>query len=161
MLTISKIDRYDLINNPMEEKPCITVWFSGCSVKCDGCHNTLLWDKSNGNEYEPSTIAFTISSIKKQLDLDTVVFLGGEPLEQDYDSLIELMEKIRKDNMKIWLYTSHEIEDISDNIKKYVDTIKCGKYNIDLHVDGFPSSSNQRLFKKNEQGKFDQIFIQS
>ena len=43
-------------------------------------------------------------------------------------------------------------------IKDNLYTIKCGKYIEELRCDGFPSSTNQRIFR-NIDGKWEQINI--
>ena len=48
MLRIAKFDRYDLVNNPGDDKASSTSWFGGCSVKCKNCHNPELQAKDKG-----------------------------------------------------------------------------------------------------------------
>lgn len=147
MFTIAKTDRYDMINNPGDDKPSFTVWFSGCSIKCPECYNPLLQDKLNGNEYMVDTILFTICHECEKQDIDTVVLIGGEPLEQDEYDLQLLCRRLSMYGYKIWLYTGYEFEDIPESLKQYLYTIKCGKYDKDQKCEGFPSSSNQRIFR--------------
>lgn len=147
MLTIAKQERYDMLNNPGDDKPSYTIWFTGCTMKCKECHNPLLQDCEYGLKYNETTVLYTICHECEKQDIDTVVLLGGEPLEQDMDSLTYLLSKLKLYGYKIWLYTGWEFEDIPSSIKQYIYTIKCGRYDKDLRVDGFPSSSNQRLFR--------------
>lgn len=157
LLTIAKLDRYDLINTPGSDKPAFTVWFSGCSMACEDCHNRILWDKETGNKYKVETVLFAICKECEHLDIDTVVLLGGEPLEQEYSDFITFVQKLSTYGYKIWLYTGWEFEQIPNNIKSYLSTIKCGHYDKDLKCDGFPSSSNQRLLRKGENGDWTDI----
>jgi organic radical activating enzyme len=148
MMTTAKIDRYDLLNNPGDDKPSVTVWFTGCSMNCPGCHNVSLHTKTQSQENEKNTILFAICEQCDKQHIDTVVFLGGEPMEQPYEELLWLSAKLSSYGYKIWLYTGWEFEDIPETIKHCMYTIKCGKYDENLKQDGFPASSNQRVFRK-------------
>lgn len=148
MLRIAKFDRYDLINNPGDDKAAFTIWFGGCSMGCKGCHNPELQPANKGETYDTKTILFAICNECTKQDLDTVVLLGGEPLEQEFEDLSLLVNKLRTYGYKVWLYTGWEFEDIPSAIKDNLYTIKCGRYNEELKCDGFPSSTNQRIFRK-------------
>ena len=148
MLRIAKFDRYDLVNNPGDDKASFTLWFSGCSMGCKNCHNPTLQSDDKGGEYDTRTILFAIGRECEKQDINTVVLLGGEPLEQPYEDLFLLVSKLHIQGYKIWLYTGWEFEDIPEQIKNNLHTIKCGPYVDDLRCDGFPSSTNQRVFRK-------------
>lgn len=152
MLTIAKFDRYDLVNTPGTDKPAFTLWFNGCSQKCEGCYNPRLWDKDAGKPYESDTVAFTICSECERTEIKDVVLLGGEPMEQDSTSLQNLLAKLHRFGYRIWMYTSWEFEDIPANIKEHLYTIKCGRYDETLKCDGIPSSSNQKFYRNEGKG---------
>lgn len=147
MLSVAKIDRYDMVNNPGDDKPAFSVWFSGCSMECKGCYNPNLWKKEDGREYMAKTLLQVICLECDKQDIDTVVLIGGEPLEQNIDDLSILLGKLYTYNYKIWLYTGHEFDDVPDHLKQYLYTIKCGRYDESLKQEGFPSSSNQKIFR--------------
>lgn len=159
MLTVAKYDRYDLVNTPGDDKPCFTVWFSGCSMGCSGCHNPLLLNRDNGTPYEVNTVLYTICHECEKQDITTVVLLGGEPMEQNFDDITMLASKLKSYGYNVWLYTGWEFEDIPDELKHHLYTIKCGKYDEKLHVDGFPASSNQRILRKSTNGEWVQITL--
>lgn len=147
MLTVAKIDRYDIVNNICGDKPSLTIWFSGCSMHCDGCQNTTLWDRDNGVEYEVDGLLIDpIVNECKSLDIDTVVLLGGEPLEQDIADLLKLVTELKRNGLNIWLYTGKEFDEVPVVIKDYCSVIKTGKYIDALKKDGFPASSNQSVW---------------
>ena len=148
MLRIAKFDRYDLVNNPGDDKASFTIWFSGCNMGCKNCHNPELQSKDRGQKYDTKTVLFAICSECEKQNLDTVVLLGGEPLEQEFDSLSLLINKLHTYGYKVWLYTGWEFENIPNAIKNNLYTIKCGPYIEELSCEGFPSSTNQRIFRK-------------
>lgn len=148
VLRIAKFDRYDLVNNPGDDKASFTLWFGGCSMKCKNCYNPELQSKDKGGEYDVKAVLFAICNECEKQNLDTVVLLGGEPLEQEFDDLNMLLNKLHMYGYKIWLYTGWEFEDIPEAIKNNLYTIKCGPYVDELKCDGFPASTNQRIFRK-------------
>ena len=93
------------------------------------------------------TIEDVLDKIAKHPIAESVVFLGGEPTDQ-MDFLIELNKRLHKFSM---LYTGREIEDLPEELLDNLDMLVCGPYRLDLHVGGFPASTNQRFFKKGEK----------
>lgn len=157
-LNIAKFDRYDLVNTPGTDKPAFTVWFSGCSMHCPGCYNEVLWDGTKGQVYDTNVVLFDICHECDKQELDTIVLIGGEPLEQTYSDIQYLAYKLSSFGYKIWLYTGWEFEQIPEALKKYLYTIKCGKYDESKATGGFPASSNQRIFRQTD-GVWNQITL--
>lgn len=137
----------------------ITIWISGCTHRCPGCHNPELWDYENG------LILFyqdVIDSVSKELNLksyiDGITFCGGDPLDQSEKNLNELVEFIQtiKKNVKrkfnIWIYSGDIYENLVQkesqvNVLKECDVLVDGPYikekrNITL---AFRGSENQRI----------------
>ena len=147
-LTIAKLDRYDLINNPMGKKPSFTIWFSGCHFHCKGCQNRALWDREAGVEFSANTLFDIINKECIKLNIQDVVLLGGEPLDQFTNPFCDLLALLYRGGYKIWLYTGYEFEDIHPAIKQYLYTIKCGRYDENkLSDESFPITTNQRVFR--------------
>ena len=147
MLTIAKLDRYDLVNNPQDKTASFTIWFSGCNFKCKNCYNDILWDKNKGHIYDGEFIADVVCNMCNQLGVQSVVLLGGEPLQQDRQELLLICKRFYEAHLKIWLYTGYELNEIPDEILQYVSMVKCGRYIDELKQDGFPASSNQKIYK--------------
>lgn len=147
MLTIAKFDRYDMVNNPGDSTASMTIWFTGCDFKCKKCYNKGLWDKSNGRQYSAESVARIIKATCNKLNVESVVLLGGEPLQQDKEELLLLCRLLHESGLKIWLYTGYEFNEVDKNILKYIHIIKCGRYVDKLRCDGFPASSNQKVYK--------------
>ena len=148
MITVAKIDRYDMINNPGDETASVTIWFSGCSLRCKDCYNEKLWNKEYGNEYSAEEITKIVINECNKLYLKSVVFLGGEPLQQDGQELLSLCQALKEAGLKIWLYTGYEFHQFENlQIADYIDVVKCGRYIDELKQDGFPASSNQEVYE--------------
>jgi anaerobic ribonucleoside-triphosphate reductase activating protein len=125
-------------------KISLAIYFSGCSIRCKDCQNRELWDPKGGTKK-------SINELLKQINdhplAEAVVFLGGEPTDQ-LNFLINLCEKIK--NKEKVLYTGREFENLPASLLKNLDMIICGPYRSDLHVGGWPASSNQRVLIKKE-----------
>lgn len=127
------------------DEVAVAVYFAGCSLRCKGCQNPELWDPKNGEEF---TSDMVIQKIKDHPLAEYVVFLGGEPTDQ-IDFLSELCQKIKDElGMPIAMYTGREFEILPEKLLKNLELIVCGPYRQELHVGGWPASSNQRVFKK-------------
>lgn len=124
------------------DRIAVAIYFAGCSIRCKGCQNAILWEKSSGI-FTP--IELVVSKIKNNQLADSIVFLGGEPTDQ-LEFLIELCQQVPQ-YFKT-LYTGKEYEDLPEELTNILDMIICGPYRQDLHGSGFPASSNQRIFKK-------------
>jgi len=123
------------------DKIVVAIYFSGCSIRCKGCQNHVLWERSSGDLMSTETV---LHEIQKNELADGVVFLGGEPTDQS-EFLIDLCKKISQYKA---MYTGREFEDLPQELTNNLDMIVCGPYIQDLHVNGYPASSNQRVFKK-------------
>lgn len=144
---IAKFDRYDMVNNPNDDTASMTVWFAGCSFRCENCHNPQLWEKTWYTSMEPKLVCDIIRKSCAELGTKYVVLLGGEPLQQDRKELLWLCTALKQAGLKIWLYTGYDIDQVPHDIKKTLYTIKCGRYIEDLKQDGFPASSNQKVYR--------------
>lgn len=127
------------------DKIAVAVYFAGCTLRCKDCQNKELWDKKNG---EQRTVDYVLDKIDRHTLSDAVVFLGGEPTDQA-EFLQKLCAKIT--NKQKVLYTGREFENLPAPLTDNLDMIICGPYRSDLHVGGWPASSNQRILIKKDK----------
>lgn len=130
----------------------IDLYFSGCSrvPKCKGCHNPTLWERDDSCVQD---IQFWEETIEKNLALlDSVVFLGGEPLDQE-DAALWLSNFSHSLGLKTWLYTGREYEDLSKEVKEEFDVIVSGEFVEELlsTETAIPASTNQVLTRRNKR----------
>jgi len=124
-------------------KIAVAIYFSGCSIRCRGCQNKVLWDKNFGRDV---TLDSLLEEIKQNELAEYLVFLGGEPTDQ-IDFLIELCRSVK--NLKKALYTGREFEILPIDLIAEIDFIVCGPFREECFVEGrFPASTNQRIFRK-------------
>ena len=143
------ISSFDTANGPGVR---VSLFVSGCRLKCPGCFNPESWDFEAGEPYTDATRA----RILKDLEEDYVAglsLLGGDPLEpENVEALTELCRAVREkfgDSKTIWLWTGRRYEHVKDlPIFKYVDNVVDGPFVQKLKIETKGSwfgSSNQRV----------------
>ena len=135
------------------------IFFSGCkmTIHCQDCHNEEAWDFNCGTRYDlwlkkiGSDFKAFGGIIKK------IFLLGGEPLDQDREELLEFIRILREDldiKHDIWLFTRFELNTIPDEIKQHFSHIKCGMYRPELSTNdniqyGVKlATSNQKIYAR-------------
>lgn len=124
----------------------VVIWTQGCSLRCEGCTNQHLWDRTKGKDIT----AKELIDICSRDEIDGITLHGGEPIEQ-LDELFPVVKAIHESNKSVILFTGYEIEELTtDKQKEFLslcDLIKCGRFdkaklNRYLHFRG---SDNQRI----------------
>jgi anaerobic ribonucleoside-triphosphate reductase activating protein len=110
----------------------------------------VLQSFNGGIEY---TVHELVDRIQDEYDLgwiDSIILTGGEPLHQEIDSIINLIKYLYGGKYTVWLYTSYLFDDVPELIKKYIDYIVDGPFDINMREEGlrYRGSSNQRIFRK-------------
>lgn len=139
----------------------VTVWVAGCSHKCPGCHNQFTWNYNIGDDIsETETAIEIIQAIKDQLDkpyIAGITFSGGDPLDQNTESLnqlLTLIKAIKEDypEKNIWIYSGDIFENLIKNelkkqILSYCDILVDGPFVREKQKIGLPfrGSDNQRI----------------
>lgn len=133
------------------------IYVAGCNGNphCKGCHNPESWDFNNG---EPMSNHFIYNCSKKIKEfnslIDNIMIFGGEPLDQDYKELENLLMWCYTQNKKIWLFTRYSLNEVPQFVKDWCSYIKCGEYIQELTVyDNIQygiklATSNQKIYKK-------------
>lgn len=134
----------------------LDIYVAGCSGNphCSQCHNRESWDFNQGELYNSQYFL----KIKKQviefdLLIDNIMIFGGEPLDQNYLYLLNMMTDLKTLDKKIWLFTRYELNEVPLEIKVLCDYIKTGKYIPELATEdniqyGIKiASSNQKIHK--------------
>ena len=137
-----------------------SLFVSGCTNYCQGCFNEEAQDFNYGQPYTAETEQAILKQISKPY-IAGLSILGGDPLCQNNDGLIyliELVNAVHDLGKTVWLWTGFMWEDF-DHIKMSLNKalIKALLYNCDVVVDGpfieaqkdltlaFRGSSNQRI----------------
>ena len=128
----------------------ITLFVSGCSHKCKGCHNPESWNPNAGQEFTDETKQKLFKLLERDY-IDGITYTGGDPLfESNVQEITQLAKEIREKfpNKSQWLWTGFIYEEINHlEIIKYLDVIIDGEYKEELRDITLPymGSSNQRI----------------
>ena len=100
--SIDSIETLGLVDGPGIR--CV-VFLNGCRLRCKYCHNPEMWSKKDNN-YTVDELVNKLLRYKPYFkDNGGVTFSGGEPLLQS-EFLIEVMKKLKKENVHICLDTA-------------------------------------------------------
>lgn len=132
----------------------VSLWVTGCPHKCDGCHNSQLFDPNRGQEGHSSALEKIFKALEDPKIDKHLSILGGEPLAPyNIDGVIEVLKAVRKKYpyKEIWLWTGYTIDELDTKqmeVIPYLDYIIDGRFNKNLKVrNKWYGSSNQRLIK--------------
>ncbi|MCW4051266.1 MAG: anaerobic ribonucleoside-triphosphate reductase activating protein [Candidatus Bathyarchaeota archaeon] len=94
----------------------LVLFFAGCNIRCQYCHNSTLISIDSGTEVD---MGYLENRIKTGLDpvpqLDAVVFTGGEPLLQP-EAVIEAAKIAKKYGLKVMLDTNGIIFNAAEKV---------------------------------------------
>lgn len=135
----------------------VSLWISGCDIRCAHCHNPQLWDPSVGDHLYVNVRTRLVNAVNNK-ECDGLSILGGEPIKLnshiDLYALSDICEHVKRLTKKsIWLFTGHVFEELlADNfivstLLNNIDVIVDGPYKHELRDTSlaFRGSSNQRL----------------
>lgn len=148
-----KINKSDIVNGPGVR---VSLFVSGCSIRCKGCFNAEAWDFKCGKEFTTDAIV----EILNYLEPDYIAgfsLLGGEPFDQESNLLVDLLEQIKSKYPRktIWCWTGYEFDQIKDrDLTKYLDVAVCGPFKLEFRDissnNKFRGSTNQYIVNVSE-----------
>ena len=137
----------------------VTLWISGCTHHCKGCHNRQTWKFTSGKTYTPHVEEVLFNEIDRPY-IKGLTLSGGDPLDSP-DGVLELLQHFRDrfgDAKDVWIYTGYTYEYCLEHFKDILDLgdilvdgmYDCSKRDTSL---AFRGSSNQRIIdlKKGEE----------
>lgn len=132
----------------------VTLFVSGCSHRCKGCHNPETWNFNFGKDFNDEVKNRLFDIVSKPY-IKGLTLSGGDPLDS-YDDVLELVKEFRirfGETKDIWVYTGYVIDDLlklnKDEILEYIDVLVDGEY-IEEQRDvslAFRGSKNQRIIR--------------
>jgi len=148
-MNYAQIRRHDVTNGPGVRT---TLFVSGCTHNCPGCFNKeqqdfnygSKWTKEVENDFIDKTLSERVVGIS---------ILGGEPMQQDYLTMKNLLKRIKEEVKKpIWVWTGYTYPQLlmsshSKELLQYIDVLIDGKF-IESKKDYtlmYRGSSNQRV----------------
>lgn len=135
----------------------VTLYVSGCTRKCPGCHNPVSWNFNAGVNFTQDTIDYLIECLRPSY-ISGLTVCGGEPMEPaNRLEVRNLLQQVRRQlpEKNIWLYTGYEIEELTEPsataVLDLVDTVVAGPYDQakrDVSAKNlWRGSTNQRIIK--------------
>ena len=133
----------------------LEIYLSGCmKPRCEGCHNPELWDSRVGDKLTLDKIKEIIQKVNENELIASVWIMGGEPLDQNPEDLIELLTDLKDHtDAAIWVWTKRELDEVPEYIQNLTDYLKCGRYEKDNPSDHIEcgvqlASANQHVFER-------------
>ena len=136
----------------------VTLFVSGCSHRCKGCHNPETWNFDFGKDFNDE-VKIRLFDIVSKPYIKGLTLSGGDPLDS-YDDVLDLVKEFRNrfgETKDIWVYTGYVIDDLlnlnKEEILDYIDVLVDGEY-IEEQRDislAFRGSKNQRIIKMRER----------
>ena len=132
-----RLEKNDIANGPGVR---VSIWVSGCTLKCPGCFNTKSHDFNYGEEFTQDTIDEVLESLKPDY-IKGLTILGGEPLMiQNQESVMNLILSVREVyglSKDIILFSGFTMDNIKSESQKNKNSIlNCILRNCDFMVTG-------------------------
>ena len=141
----------------------ITIWVSGCTHKCPGCHNANAHDYNIGTDISiednyNKIYNLIITNLNKPY-IKGITLYGGDPLDQSDENtkvLIKLVKQIKNNfpDKDIWIYSGDVFENLIKNpykreLLKLCDILVDGPFIKEKQKTGLPfrGSDNQRIIE--------------
>ena len=130
----------------------LSIYFSGCSHNCFGCHNPDSHDPEKGVLLDSVLAAEIVNKANTNPLLDGITLSGGDPMFNP-EALLEFLKFLKEKTKKnIWCYTGYTYEQLlKDPLRseclKYIDTLVDGPFIMALRDPSlsFRGSTNQRI----------------
>lgn len=142
------ISDFDTANGPGVR---VSLFVSGCRLRCRGCFNPESWDFDAGKPYDESVQERILKSLEEDY-VDGLSLLGVIPWTPRMSTCLRTcaVPCVKSSETKtIWLWTGRLYDKVKDlEIFQYVDTVVDGPFIEKYKVEGkgnWFGSSNQRV----------------
>lgn len=159
------LKKYDVTNGSGVRT---TLFVTGCTHRCEGCFNSELQSFESGKEFTKDKENLMIEYARDPL-VKGVSILGGEPFQQDTESMRNLLKRLKEEVGKpIWVWTGYTYEELKllkdkFQLLEYIDVLVDGRFDknrLDMNLF-FRGSDNQRIIDVKNSLKSNHIAILS
>ena len=141
----------DIVFQEIPDEVTLAINISNCPCRCPGCHSHYLWEDI-GLPLNPEAIDNFVQKFGS--NLTCIAFMGGDGDPKGVNLLAQYVHE-EYPQFKVAWYSGRTV--ISPLItKKDFDYIKIGPYIKHLGPLKKPTT-NQRLYRQNDQGEFEDI----
>ena len=125
----------------------LLLFTQGCSIRCEGCINSHLWNFVEGTDASTEEIV----ALCMKEGVEGITLHGGEPLDQS-DGLLEIVKALKACGKTVVLFTGYTYKQLTEKAQRVVwrqaDIVISGPYvatkrNIYLQFRG---STNQKVY---------------
>ena len=114
------------IDYPCNDDWAVILYCSGCSHKCNECHNTQLQDFNLGKKYTVDELYKLINKLTTVNKTKKIVFSGGDPLYPTNIDILKEFLDLYGNEFEITIYTGYNIDYVKEKDIKNFNYIKCG-----------------------------------
>ena len=145
----------------------VTLWLSGCSLSCPGCHNPETHDFLGGKEFNEDSLNFLLEKLDKPY-IKGLTISGGNPFESNLSELLNIIKSVKNKFPKkdIWVFSGFTLQeclnrnsDAMNEILNSIDYLVDGRFlikELDLTLP-FRGSKNQIIWKRTGDLTFENI----
>lgn len=116
--------KYDILFQEVPNEISLAFYFTGCPLRCKGCHSPELWNSKNGS---PLT-CMKLESLLKQYHgyISCVLFMGGDWNQKELLLYSQCISNYSELSMA--LFTGKEMEEINPKLLDQLTYIKTGPW---------------------------------
>lgn len=128
------------------------LWVQGCSIRCEGCANSHMWDRGKGQLMSVTDLLHVIEAAN---DIEGVTIVGGEPFDQA-KPLALLARRVKERGLGVVVFTGYTYELLHHKSRpdhlallKSTDLLIDGPFIKEMATLDLPwvGSSNQRYIR--------------
>lgn len=135
------------------------LWLQGCHLRCPGCCNPELFSPLSGELWSTSQLVNEIYKSHKQVAIEGITILGGEPCEQ-IDGLNALCSEVVKLGLGVVVFSGYTVEEARQlagfsQLFATIDTLIDGRYEAKnpepANGRRWIGSANQRIIHRSRR----------
>lgn len=141
----------DIVFQEIPDEVTLAINISNCPCHCPGCHSYYLWEDI-GLPLDTNAIDAFVEEYGD--DITCICFMGGDSDPKGVNLLAQHIHE-KHPQFKVAWYSGRTVISAAIN-KQNFDYIKIGPFIKHLGPLKSPTT-NQRLYRQNEQGEFEEI----
>lgn len=163
---LSGIDTAAIVPCTEAEGPGVrwALWTRGCTLRCPGCCNPELFDRSTGDPTPVETLLEDVGAARARHDIEGITILGGEPLEQ-LEGVTALARGVKALGLGVIVFSGHTLADARgfpgfDQLWGSLDTFVDGRFDARALDRGrrFVGSTNQQIHHRTFRYRDDDLW---
>lgn len=141
-----------------------SIWICGCDRHCKGCFNQEIADFNAGKPLSSEMMKRFAALGGNNKEIAGFSILGGEPLQQDKEEMLEFLSYLKIPKKTIWMWTGYTYEELTKDqleVVKHVNVLVDGPFIESLRNPNlkFRGSSNQRIIDVKKTIKIGKVII--